>query len=174
MYVIAHVIARATLPRSSRGSSRGAVRHRPEGGSERRARPGRAGVPHLAERGLEGLVWGVSRRLAWCFWAGRRDVWDGGGGAAGLGCVVLVWAGLGRAPRGVSDRLWRGVAPGCGVVCLAGSASRVAGFRAGLRGVSGPFRAVWRDFRCTKNGTKMGVWRRFLTRFSFSIRKLFV
>lgn len=105
------MIARATLPHSSRG----AVRHRPEGGSERRARPGRAGVPHLAERGLEGLVWGVSRRLAWGFWAGRRDVWDGVSG--------LVWDAPCEGFRTASGGVSRRDATGCGV----GSASRVAG-----------------------------------------------
>lgn len=124
MYVIAHAIARATLPRSSRGSSRGAVRHRPEGGSERRARPGRAWVPHLAERGLDGLVWRVSRRLAWCFWAGRRDVWDW--------VLGVVWAGLGRVLWWSVTRPARGFGPP-----LAGCRAGV--YRAGLRGSRGVF-----------------------------------
>ena len=92
-------------------------------------------------------------------WSGvSRDVWRGasglGGGTSVAGCLAgLGWSGtgcvgrLGRAPRGVSDRLWRGVAPGCGVPRRDGLRGVWRGvvwcFRAGLRGVSGTFGAIF-------------------------------
>lgn len=148
----------------------------------------RCGIARRAARsvapGPAGPGFHTSRSEGSRVWSGvLRDVWrEPLGWAAGrLGRGI--WAGLGRglwrgSGVGLGRGVWRGVETGCGVARRDGV--RVSGGVCGVvrRGspsrVAGCFRDAWRDFRCTKNGTKMGVWRRFLTRFSFSIAILFV
>lgn len=83
-------------------------------GASRQARQGRGSTPRGARARGSGLwcfAWcfaasgtGPLARVWWCVW---RGVWRGSSGRSGTG--------LGRAPRGVSDRLWRGGVVWCGV-----------------------------------------------------------